>query len=551
MTGSPLGFRRLHDLAAGLTGWRRRGLAAGLGVLAAGALPPLHLVFLLIPAFMGLVWLIAASPRTRGALAVGWWFGAGHAAAGTYWISHSLTIDIARHGWLIPIAVIGFAAVLGVFPALAAGLLHRLRPAGAPPGGGDALVLGAAWAATEWLRGWLFTGFPWNLMGTAWTFADAMVQPAALFGVYGLSLITVAAAAAPAALAGTAGRPWVAAAVAAAFLAGIWGGGALRLSVSETAFAPGVFLRLVQPNIAQADKWRAGLRAGHVARQIELSLNPDAQQMLDPAPARAPTREPTREPTHVIWAETAVPYVLGREAVLVRALSHAAPVPGAVLTGSLRIEDVPDGPPRVFNSLYVIEASGRIAATYDKHHLVPFGEYVPFQSWLGFLKITEGRGNFTPGPGPRVLEVKGLPPFAPLICYEAIFPAAVAPGPDAAPDGPRARWLLNITNDAWFGITPGPYQHLAAARLRSVEEGLPLVRVANTGISAVIDPWGRTIARLGLDRAGAIDAPLPEPIESRTVFSRTGNALALALAALFAALGCLALNRAQSRPPTG
>ncbi|MEQ9560074.1 MAG: apolipoprotein N-acyltransferase [Rhodospirillales bacterium] len=545
MTGARAGFRRLHDGAAGLTGWRRRGLAAALGVLAAGALPPLHLVFLLLPAFTGLIWLVASRLRLRGALADGWWFGAGHAAAGTFWISHSLTIDLARHGWLIPIAVLGFAAVLGLFPALAAGLLHRLRRAGAAPGGGDALILAGAWTATEWLRGWLFTGFPWNLMGTVWTFADAMIQPASVVGVYGLGLFTVWAASAPAALAGGGRRPWLATAFAAAFLAGVWGGGLWRLAGAETAFAPGVHLRLVQPNIAQADKWRPGLRAGHVARQIELSLNPGGPDGAPMAAAgRDADQEPGPEPTHIIWAETAVPYVLGREPVLLRALSHAAPIDGALLTGSLRLEDAPGGAPRVYNSLYAVEASGRVALTYDKHHLVPFGEYVPFQDWLGFLKITQGRGNFTAGPGARVLEVKGLPPFSPLICYEVIFPHAVLPAAAENPEGPRARWLLNITNDAWFGVTPGPYQHLAAARLRSVEEGLPLVRAANTGISAVIDPWGRTVAALGLGRAGAIDAGLPEPIEARTLFSRFGNALSLVLAGLFMVLGCVARRRA-------
>lgn len=543
MTAALTGVRRLHDLVVALTGWRRRGLAAVLGVLAAGALPPLHLVFLLVPAFVGLIWLVASRRHFRGALADGWWFGAGHAAAGTFWVSHSLTIDLARHGWLIPIAVLGFAAVLGLFPALAAGLLHRLRRTGVAPGGGDALILAGVWTGTEWLRGWLFTGFPWNLMGTVWTFADAMIQPASMFGVLGLSLITVWAAATPASLAGPWRRPWLATAFAAAFLAGVWGGGLWRLAGAETAFAPGVHLRLVQPNIAQADKWRPGLRAGHVTRQIELSLNPKG---LNGDPAALQDREPTPEPTHVIWAETAVPYVLGREPVLLRALSHATPITGALMTGSLRIEDAPGGPPRVYNSLYVMEASGRVALTYDKHHLVPFGEYVPFQDWLGFLKITQGRGNFTPGPGPRVLEVKGLPPFSPLICYEVIFPHAVLPPAGENVDGPRARWLLNITNDAWFGVSPGPYQHLAAARLRSVEEGLPLVRVANTGISAVIDPWGRTVVALGLGQAGAIDVGLPEPIEARTLFARVGNALALVLAGLFAALGYLAQRRADA-----
>ena len=548
MTAALGGVQRSFEVVAGLSGWRRRGLALLLGAVAAGALPPFHLVFLLIPAFSGLVWLIASASGGRRAFMDAWWFGIGHGAAGTFWIAHSLTIDIASHGWLIPIAVIGFAAVLGLFAAIAGWLHFLLRRPGTLPSGADALILAGVWTGTEWLRSWLFTGFPWNLMGTVWTFADAMVQPAALFGVFGLSLITVAATAAPAALAGRSRRPWLSSAFALAFLGGVWGGGAYHLYDAETVFAPGVHLRLVQPNIAQADKWRKSRRPTHVARQIDMSMM---------AAEKAPDGQPGPEPTHVIWAETAVPYVLGREPALIRALAHAAPQEGALLTGSLRIEADPRSPdnrPQVFNSFYVLEASGRIAATYDKHHLVPFGEYVPFQEVLGFLKITEGRGNFSAGPGPRVLEVQGLPPFTPLICYEIIFPAAVIPKTGDGPDGgkgdapaPRARWMLNITNDAWFGVTPGPYQHLAAARLRAVEEGVPVVRVANTGISAVIDPWGRIVASLGLDRAGTVDAPLPEPIEQRTVFARLGNGPALLLALLLALIGWVSARRAA--PP--
>ena len=225
---------------------------------------------------------------------------------------------------------------------------------------------------------------------------------------------------------------------------------------------------------------REAMRRHPQLRVVLMSATLDADRFSsyfgDCAVLRAPPKgkgpEPAPMPTHVIWAETAVPYVLGREPSLIRALAHAAPVEGALLTGALRVDRSDPDAPKVYNSLYVVEASGRIAQTYDKHHLVPFGEYVPIQKWLGFLKITQGRGNFSAGPGPRVLEVKGLPPFSPLICYEVIFPHAVVPPITGQDDGPRPRWLLNITNDAWFGISPGPYQHLAAARLRSASSRL-------------------------------------------------------------------------------
>ena len=294
----------------------------------------------------------------------------------------------------------------------------------------------------------------------------------------------------------------------------------------ETAFVKDVRLRLVQPNIAQKDKWKDDLRAGHVERQRDMSLAP-------PAGGRP-------GPTHVIWAETAAPYVLNRQPGLIAALAGAAPAKGALVTGALRLEEAPGGGLRAFNSLFVIEPSGRVAAHYDKAHLVPFGEYVPFYDWLGFLKVTIGRGNFSAGPGLATLDIQGLPPAVPLICYEVIFPGAVVPK-----EGPRPRWLLNVTNDAWFGHSAGPHQHLAAARFRAVEEGMPLVRVANTGISAIVDPFGRIAASLGLGQSGVIDGGLPEAFEKPPLFARVGNTLALFLAALSLALGAALMGRVR------
>jgi len=529
---------RLACAVQGLGGWRRRLLLVALGVLATLALAPYYLVVLLVPALTGLLWLIAAAETRRAAFGAGWWFGVGHCGLGYYWISHSLTVDAARHGWLVPIAVVGFAAAFGLYPAVAAWALDALRRfraragggATGAVGGGTVLAFAGIWVLTEWLRGWLFTGFPWNLLGTAWAFSDAMIQPAALAGIYGLSLATVAAAAAPATLAHPAGgrTRWAPAVLAVLLIASLFVYGTIRLddAARETAFVKDVRLRLVQPNIDQKTKWRNELRAGHVDRQREMSLKP-------PAAGRP-------GPTHVIWAETAAPYILNRQPGLIAALADAAPVSGALVTGSLRVEAAGEGEPRVYNSLFVIEPSGRVAAQYDKAHLVPLGEYVPFYEWLGFLKVTVGRGNFTPGPGLVTLDIRGLPPAVPLICYEVIFPGAVVPR-----EGPRPRWLLNVTNDAWFGTSAGPHQHFAAARFRAVEEGLPLVRVANTGISAIVDPFGRVAASLGLGQSGVIDGGLPAALETLPLFARVGNALALLLAGLSLVLGGFLIGRSR------
>jgi len=500
-----LAVTRFRTSVVTAAGWRRRGVAAGLGVLAAGALPPLHVVILLIPAFVGLLWMIDSAPHPRAALAVGWWFGLGHFVAGFYWIAFALLVFPDRYGWLAPIAVLGIAGVVAVFPALAAMAVRAANCRGP----GRVLVLAAAWAALEWVRGWAFTGFPWNLLGSAWMFSDAMVQLAAVTGVYGLSLLTVAAAAMPAVL--TDGgldrrrkrRPVIAAF---AVLGLVWAAGGARLAGAADAVTPGVWLRLVQPNIPQALKWRRELRRGHVALQLKLSR----------APGDAPG-PPPKTPTHVIWGETAVPYFLAREPDLRSVLGRAVPRGGLIITGAPRAGPGPDGRPRVWNSLHAIDASGRVAGTYDKAHLVPFGEYVPFRSVLRFSKITAGRQDFSPGPGVRTLRLPGLPPVSPLICYEGIFPGQVAGRRD------RPQWLLNVTNDGWYGNSAGPYQHFAAARMRAVEEGLPLVRVANTGISGIVDGYGRVVVRLGLGRQGAVDGPLPRALESRTLYGRLGD----------------------------
>jgi apolipoprotein N-acyltransferase len=515
---------RLKERLAGVRGWRRHALAAALGALAALALPPVHAVVLLVPAFVGLVWLIDQSPRLRAAFAAGWWFGVGHFALGLYWIAFALLTDPVKFGWMIPFAVGGLSAGMALFPAVAAALAHQgwaalARARGRPAGAGRVVLFAVSWMALEWARAWVLTGFPWNLIGTVWTFSDAMIQLAAVAGVYGLSLLTVTVAALPATLADRdressrgAWRP-----VAAAFvvLALVWVCGLVRLAGADGATVPGVRLRLVQPNIPQTLKWDPAQRQQHVVKQIRMSLRP--------AGASA------RSPTHVIWAETAVPYYVANEPELLAAVSSVAPPGGAVIVGAPRTTPTPSTPFQVWNSLHAIDGAGRVIATYDKFHLVPFGEYVPLRRWLPIAKITHGATDFLRGPGPRTLAIPGLPPFSPLICYEAIFPTAVTE------PGRRPGWILNLTNDAWFGISSGPHQHLAAARLRAVEEGLPLVRVANNGVSAIVDAYGRVQARLGLGREGVIDGDLPMALAAPP-YGRYGDRLTLtALLAAFAA----------------
>ena len=323
-------------------------------------------------------------------------------------------------------------------------------------------------------------------------------------GTYGLSLITVALAASPALLAAN-GKLGLRA-IPTAFLALIllWGGGAARLYWAEIPHFEGIKLRLVQPNIPQADKWRQEFREAHFEQLLSMSADPRGDQ--------------SNPPTHIIWPETAAPFFLANDPHRLRQIARITPPGGLVITGAPSASAKNEVPFRVFNSVVAINDQGQIAGRYDKNHLVPFGEYVPFRSLLSWTPLNIGGTDFTPGAGPATLAWKGLPPLNPLICYEIIFPGRLFNPAN------RPQWLLNLTNDAWFGMSSGPYQHYASARLRAVEEGLPLVRVANTGISAIVDPYGREVARLDLGKRAVLDGLLPQPLDSPTLYGRLHNA---------------------------
>ena len=493
-------LRRYADALAALTGWRRYLLSSVFGGLAAAALPPLYLLPLLWPAFTGLLWLLDGAARRREAFFLGWAFGTGHFVAGLYWVGIAFFVDAERFGAFAPAAVLGLSAGLALFPATALLLLRLSGWRGAA----RLFLLAGLWLLFEWLRGWVLSGFPWNLIGTVWVFSESAIQLASVTGVWGLSWLTIVFAAAPALLGEADGNArrrvplvLVLSLVGPALL---WAGGALRLAAAPPAGSdrvPGVTLRLVQPSIEQALKWHPELRQKHVADQMAMSVEPGFDKI-----------------THVIWAETAVPFFLANEDALRRAIAPIVPAGGYLITGAPRSEEQ-GRERRLWNALHAMDREGAVAATYDKVKLVPFGEYVPLRSWLGFAKLTVGGRDFTPGPGRVTIDLPGLPPFSPLICYEVIFSGRVT-----AP-GERPQWLLSVTNDAWFGTSSGPYQHFASAQLRAVEEGLPMVRVANNGITAVVDGYGRVLNRLGQNRRGVIDTHLPRAIESPTIYATT------------------------------
>jgi apolipoprotein N-acyltransferase len=510
-------WTRLAASIAGLGGWRRSGLAFALGVVAVAALPPVYLVPVVVVAFTGLVWLLDGARTWRAAFWIGWWFGFGYFVAGIYWIAHALLIDPERFGWLVPFGVGGLSAYFALYPAAAA-VVARWT---ASPGVGRVVALAAAWTVAEWLRGIVLSGFAWNPVGSIWAAVD-VVQLAALTGVYGLTLLTVLAAAAPAALAHRRRAGWWLAGSAAVLVAAAWLGGAVRLAAASDATVDGIRLRLVQPNVSQVQKWREDLRVAQLAKLFTLSRHADGPP-----------------PTHIIWPETATPYFVANEPRLRQTMAQLVPPGGALITGAMRLSADPANPgrSRIWNSLHAIDGTGAVTATYDKFHLVPFGEYVPLRSLLGLAKLTHGDTDFSAGAGPATIRLAGLPPFSPLICYEVIFPGEVVAA------GDRPGWLLNVTNDAWFGVSSGPYQHFASAQLRAIEEGLPVARAANTGVSGIIDAYGRVVGRLELGREGVLDGPLPRALAQPPPFARFGNTPVLILCITLIILGPLSRNR--------
>ena len=496
---------------AALVGWRGPAAAFVAGALMTAGQAPLSQPWVLFVALPVLVWLLDGARGGGRAALLGWAAGFGYFLTGLYWIGEAFLVEAERFAVLMPFAVTLLPAGLALFWAAAFALARRLWRSGHWT---RALVLALALTLMEYARGHVLSGFPWALAAYAWVETPVM-QAVAWIGPWGLTLLTLALAPLPALALAEGGRARIAGLAALLVLAALWGAGEMRLRAPPTG-EPGPVLRIVQPNATQKLKWRPEYAARFYAYLLEATAAP-------PDPATGP-------PAAVIWPETAVTFLPAYEPGRRREIAAAA---GGrpVLLGALHGERSEEGD-RWYNTLTTILAEGRLGPRYAKHHLVPFGEFVPFAPVLRRLGLRQlvPQSGFVPGPGPMLMEVPGLPAFSPLICYEAIFPD------EAVPPGPRPRWLLQITNDAWFGSWGGPQQHLAQARSRAIEPGLPLIRAANTGISAVIDARGRILRALPLDTAGYIDAPLP-PALAPTLYARTGElpVLVLLVAGLFLA----------------
>lgn len=481
-------------------------MAALLGAGVAAGQAPWNLWFVALVALGLLTALVSAEAATGRRVWLGWIAGAGYFAAALFWIVEPFLIDLGRHGWMAPFALLLMAFGMALFWALSAAIAGLGRNAGL-----RALGFALGLAATDLLRGYIFTGFPWALAGHIWIGTPVM-QAAAWIGPVGLSALTALAAALPAAGRTRAGRAGLAVASMLA-LSAVWGAGMARLAAPEPSREPAIRVRMVQPDADQRLKWQGEMWQVFLDRLLAASAAP-ADKPLD----------------LIVWPETAVPFLLERSGPFLEGELAAAARGIPVATGIQRSEGA-----RYFNSLAVVDGSGRVAAVYDKWHLVPFGEYVPVAEFaarfgLAAFAAQEGYG-YTPGPGAQVLDLGRAGKVLPLICYEAVFPQDL----NAAPE--RADWILQITNDGWFGRVAGPYQHLAQARLRAVEQGLPLLRAANTGVTAVIDAKGRILRSLPLGAEGWFDADVP-PALAATPYARMGDLPAtIALGAAILALG--------------
>jgi apolipoprotein N-acyltransferase len=485
----------LRGWLTALRGWRADLTAVLSGALSALAFPPLYVLPALLIGIPVLLCLIEGARRPLVAARRGWWFGFGLYVVGLYWITEAIMIEAARFWWLVPFAVPGLAAVLAVFVAVPAAVASRARP-----GWPAALSLAGAWVLADLARQFVATGFPWNPLGSVWEFpgrlGDIMIQPASLVGVHGMTLATILLAATP-----LLGRAWRAGALA---VLALWCGfGIIRLD-QKAPPGPDMTVLLIQGNVAQGQKWDRALMVSIFRHYLDLTH--DAVAGIDGHPAV------------VVWPETASPALLQTDAPARQLIAEAANGATA-LVGSVRFDEAE----RPRNSLFALGANGVIESIYDKWHLVPFGEYQP--DWLPVgVQVVPG-GGFARGPGPRTLHIPGIPPVGVLICYEAIFSHQVIDERD------RPDWMVNVTNDAWFGNSSGPRQHLAAARLRAVEEGLPLMRAANTGISAGFDGNGRELGRLEMQIPGVLPVHLPPPL-AMPLYARIGLILPAGVAVL-------------------
>lgn len=442
---------------------------------------------------------------------LGWCYGFGYFLAGIYWISISLLVDAESFAWLIPFALTLIPSILALYFALLVVLYKFLIAKFSFTKNYEKFsIFAICWISSEILRAFLLTGFPWNLLGYVWMFNDSLIQSASLFGVWGLSFFAVLISLLPTLFfkfekkkittQNLSKSDKIFSAILFLLLLVSFVFGICRIDDKKIASEKNLKLRLVQSNIKQEMKWDVNEKYRNFLKHVRMTNAQDTSGLAA-----------------VIWSETSVPYAIDPESELIDKLKLAVPNRkgggGILVTGAIRLKYSSNQEiDNVWNSVFAIGNSG-ITASYDKHHLVPFGEYVPLQKYFPFIsKITDGAIGFSEGLGPKTIHGE-LFSFSPLLCYEVIFPDKIIDRED------RPDLLINVTNDAWFGNSSGPYQHFDMAKMRAVEYGIPLARVANTGITAFFDSFGRVKNKINLNQEGVIDVDLVKNLEP-TIYSK-------------------------------
>ena len=468
-----------------------------LGMLSARALPPFYAFPVLFLTFSAFLLILNTSENKKQSFAFGYWFGFGYFACNMAWIGNAVLIDAEKLGWLFPIILLAAGGFFGLFVALPA-LLSNL------PKSFYARWLSFAswWVIFEWIRSFILTGFPWNLLGSVLAFNLTLLQAAAVVGTYGLSLAVLLVCSAPALIIFYKNKTGIiTAALAILFIIGaLICYGKYHLSQMDLAQS-GTKIRLVQPAIPQKMKWNRQKLKQNLEQYINMSQQAGFEDV-----------------DFVIWGETATPFALDFEPQYMEKIKEAIPEKGYLITGLVRFE-YKDGDFRPLNSSFIIDKKGNIINYYDKSHLVPFGEYIPLRRFLPdwITPVTNTITDFLAGSGPRSIKIGNKPSFGISICYEIIFPHQIINTKD------KPEWLINLTNDGWYGVSQGPYQHLVTTQLRAIEEGRTIVRAANTGISAIINPYGKILTQIPLNKSDIFDINLPQQLFINTIYGQKGN----------------------------
>lgn len=474
-----------------------------LGLLSPLAFAPVFLFPILFVTFSCFLFLLSNSISKKNAFLLGWWFGFGFFISGLYWISFALLLDVSSFGWLIPFAVLLIPAILAIYVGLT-GLLAKTFSKNKYQ-----LLINfiCLWTIVEIIRVNILTGAPWLLLGYSLCFSDSMLQSASIFGVYGLSFVVLCITCSPYLLLNQYKKidlVFIAAALL-IFIAN-YSFGYIRLQHS-TQDLSNTKIRIVQANISQDLKWDPEEKLNNMTKYANL------------------TSHNNKDIDYIIWPESALPFPISSQNKI--KLNGIIPKDSFLLTGGVRIDDQ-NRPTEIWNSMFAINHEGQIVNFYDKIHLVPFGEYIPLKKFIPITKITQGTIDFSPGQTLKTIKTSNnLPSFAPLICYEVYFPENIVLKKQA-PD-----FIVNFTNDGWYGNTSGPYQHLYMTKLRAIEQGIPVIRAANTGISAVIDPYGRIVEKLTLNSSGIIDSNLPNSLKAKTIYNKFSNNLVYSVLLIF------------------